>query len=138
MPRGKKSSQQSASGTNGFEPSVLQDIVSRLDELDATLASEKGKYMKRCREIAEERKGIMTEAKARGIPLKPLKTELKIRKLSHKIEEMRSELEPDDMDQAVLIREALGDYADLPLGAAAVAANERRRADSELMDDLAG
>jgi uncharacterized protein (UPF0335 family) len=116
---------------------VLQDIVSRLDELDATLASERGKFMKRCRDIAEDRKGVMTEAKARGIPLKPLKTELKIRKLSHKMEEMRSELETEDLEQAKLIQEALGDYANLPLGKAAVDAEERRQADGELVDDLA-
>lgn len=135
MPRGKRKAAQPVS--NGFDPDVLQDIVSRLDELDATLASERGKFMKRCRDIAEDRKGVMTEAKARGIPLKPLKTELKIRKLSHKMEEMRSELETEDLEQAKLIQEALGDYANLPLGKAAVDAEERRQADGELVDDLA-
>jgi hypothetical protein len=134
MPRGKRKAAQPTS--NGFDPDVLQDIVGRLDELDSTLASERGRFMKRCRDIAEDRKGVMTEAKARGIPLKPLKVELKARKLAHKIEELRSELEADDADQAVLIREALGDYADLPLGKAAVDADERRKADGELVDDL--
>jgi uncharacterized protein (UPF0335 family) len=136
MARGRKSAKQTPN-TNGFDPAVLQDVVSRLDELDATLASERGKFMKRCRDISEDRKGVMTEAKARGIPLKPLKTELKARKLAHKIEELRSELEADDAEQADLIREALGDYADLPLGKAAVDADERRKADGDLVDDLA-
>jgi uncharacterized protein (UPF0335 family) len=136
MARGRKSAKQTPN-TNGFDPAVLQDVVSRLDELDATLASERGKFMKRCRDIAEDRKGVMTEAKARGIPLKPLKTELKIRKLSHKMEEMRSELETEDLEQAKLIQEALGDYAELPLGKAAVDAEDRRQADGELVDDLA-
>lgn len=135
MPRGRRQAAQAAS--NGFDPSVLQDIVSRLDEIDSTIASERGKFMKRCRDLAEDRKGVMTEAKARGIPLKPLKVELKARKLTHKIEELRSELEADDADQAQLIRDALGDYADLPLGAAAVDAEERRKDQQDALNAAA-
>lgn len=135
MARGKRRTAQPTS--NGFDPEVLQEIVGRLDELDEMLASERGKFMKRCRDIADERKGVMVEAKARGIPLKPLKIELKARKLAHKIEELRSEMEAEDAEQATLIREALGDYADLPLGRAAVDAADKKRADAELVDDLA-
>ncbi|KAB0269013.1 hypothetical protein [Microvirga brassicacearum] len=135
MARKPRAAKKQAS-TNGFDATVLNDIVHRFDELNDELASAKGVYMKRARDIADSKRGLIEEAKSRGIATKPLKAVLKEIDLSRKIAATRSELEADDADQAELMRSALGDFADLPLGAAAVTAADKRKEDENAFDSM--
>jgi len=136
MARGRKKTALKVVSSNGFDPDVLRELVGRLDEIDAAKLSEKGKFMKRMRELNDDVKDVFKEAKARGIPTKPLRAELKVRDLLRKASDTREALEAEDAEQATLIAEALGDYADLPLGQAAVSAAQKRDHSEELADSI--
>jgi uncharacterized protein (UPF0335 family) len=110
-------------GHNGSMPpaDVLLDFTHRVENLYDELASEKGEYMNRARQIRESIARVLVEAKDAGIPKKEFKTVIKARQLENKLERIRDELEPDEVETFDQIRLALGDYADTPLGAAALA-----------------
>jgi uncharacterized protein (UPF0335 family) len=105
---------------NGFDPEVVSRFVSRLESLHSDLASEKGEYMQRCRQIRDEIKDVLQAAKDEdGIPKKALKTLIKKRELLGKIENLADFLEVDDRSAFEALEQALGDYGDTPLGQAA-------------------
>ncbi|MCZ8098171.1 MAG: DUF2312 domain-containing protein [Burkholderiales bacterium] len=124
--------------SNGIDPAVLKSLIARLDEQDAKLASAKGVYMKAAQKVAEDKKDLFTEAKSKGINPKALKTELKCRDYANKAAGLRASLEPEDAEQAELVRASLGGLAELPLGQAAVTAAEKRTSDANLADSLTG
>lgn len=112
-------------GHNGFDPAVLSSIVERIEGVFVDLDSERGSYMKKCQSLREDISNLYDEAKARGIPPKPLKKAVKARELNRKIEALRADLE-DMVDQESYdqIRQCLGDLADTPLGEAALKGKE--------------
>lgn len=83
------------------EGSVSKELCTeferRWDDLQSDLASLKGRYVSDCKEVRDDIKEMMQEAKERGIVLKPFKAHLKVRGLRNKIAEIRDELEPDDL-----------------------------------------
>lgn len=107
--------------TNGVDQEKVKSFVSRIDNLNDEIASEQGSYMKRCRELKDDIKDILEEAKSAGIPPKVLKAVLKARDLERKAEQARDDLDNEDQDIFDNIADALGVFADTPLGAAAVA-----------------
>lgn len=110
-------------GHNGGMPAaeVLLDFTHRVENLYDELASEKGEYMNRARQIRESIARVLVEAKDAGIPKKEFKTVIKARQLENRLEHLRDDLEPDEAETFDQIRLALGDYADTPLGQAALA-----------------
>lgn len=107
---------------NGFDPDIVKGYVDRIERLDDDLAHEKGVYMEACKVIHEQRAGVIQEAKDQhGISKRALKTVVKVRGLEERAERLREELEPEIQDGFDQIRLALGDYADTPLGGAALA-----------------
>jgi uncharacterized protein (UPF0335 family) len=110
-------------GHNGPMPSdeVLLDFTHRVENLYDELASEKGEYMNRARQIRESIARVLVEAKDAGIPKKEFKTVIKARQLENRLEHLRDDLEPDEVETYDAIRLALGDLGDLPLGQAALA-----------------
>lgn len=111
---------KSKAGHNGFDPAVLNSIVDRIEGVFEDLLSERGTYMLKCRRLREDIANLYEEAKARGIPQKPLKKAVKARDLVRKMEALRQELDMVDQESYDQIRHALGDLADLPLGEAAL------------------
>lgn len=109
-------------GHNGFDPDVLKSFVDRIDNLDEEIASAKGAYMKRARELRDDKNGIFDEAKDKGIPKKELKAVLKARNFQRKAEAAREDLEGESQDTFDLIAHALGEFVDTPLGQAAAQA----------------
>jgi Arc/MetJ-type ribon-helix-helix transcriptional regulator len=122
-----------AAATNGFDREKLQDIVGRIEQCFADLLSERGAYMNRCRGIREGITAAYDDAKAQGIPKKELRALVKTRELERKIAAQFAELEADEQQNYQMIQEALGDFADSPLGAAAV---ERAKKKGEALDSL--
>lgn len=97
----------------------IASFVTRYEAVNEQVLSEKGQFMRRCAQLNEDKKTILDEAKEKGVPKAALKAVLKVRDLERKVEAAYDALEDDDAAQYDDIREALGDYADTPLGAAA-------------------
>ena len=75
--------------------------------------------MERCKVITEQRASVLQEAKDQhGISKRALKTVVKVRGLETR-QRLREELEPE-IQRFLDYRPALGDYADTPLGGAAL------------------
>jgi uncharacterized protein (UPF0335 family) len=114
-----------ATGTNGLDPIKTQGFVGEIEGLMADLRSEKGAYMNRCRGIRESISSVFDKAKDSGVDRKALKHEIKVRERDRKSDEEYEDLEADQRDQVELIRNALGNYADTPLGQAAMSRAQR-------------
>ncbi|MDC7784809.1 hypothetical protein PQJ75_00890 [Rhodoplanes sp. TEM] len=105
-------------GTNEFtefEPALVQDLVERIEECKGDLDSERGAYMKRCRDIRDRIAGVFQEADARGVPSRALKKFLKVRDQIAKARAVLDDLEPKHQETVHDIAKAFGDAADLPL-----------------------
>jgi uncharacterized protein (UPF0335 family) len=77
-------------------------------------------YMTKCKGPHGDIKSILDEAKKAGVPKASLRAVVKSRELERKAVKQRAELGDLDLqDKYDLIRHALGDLADTPLGQAA-------------------
>lgn len=114
-----------SAGSNGFDPTIVQRFVKDIERHKETLLSYQGAYMKQCRDVRDLIKKSKELAKGEGIPLKQLNALLKERDLNRKIEKLRADFEDqEDLDTYDQLKEALGDFGDLPLGAAALDAKK--------------
>lgn len=103
---------------NGYNPAKVTNFVERIEALHVDIASIMGKAMEECRQVHGDIKRILDEAKEQdGIPKKALKAVVKARALERKAAEVRDDLDGEVQDSFDLVRHALGDLADLPLGA---------------------
>jgi uncharacterized protein (UPF0335 family) len=107
-------------GHNGFNPQTVNSFVARIENLHGEIDSERGKYMAACKGIRAGIKDTLDDAKDSGIPKRALKSVIKARALERKAAAVRDELEAEDQDAHDLLRQALGDLAELPLGRAAL------------------
>lgn len=107
---------------NGFDKEAVEGFVSRIENLNGDLATEKSEFMTRCKTIRGDIKDVFDEAKGAGIPKKELKRVIKRRALENKIENLREELEGDEQHNYDMLLHALGHLADTPLGGAALQA----------------
>lgn len=108
------------SGHNGFKPTEVQSFVKRVENINEQIRTVKAENAKRCRELLDEIKEVLDEAKAAGLPKKELKAQLKAIDLARKLEAVRDDLEPDEQEVFDQLAVALG-----PLGEAARAVYER-------------
>jgi uncharacterized protein (UPF0335 family) len=104
----------------------MASYVSSIEDLDAEALQEKMAYMARCAKIMERKNAVYDDAKDHGVVTKVLKAVVKARSYERKAAAVEEALEDDDGQLFIDIREALGDYADLPLGQAAVASDDER------------
>jgi uncharacterized protein (UPF0335 family) len=109
--------------SNGYNKDTVEEAVEAVEALHTELDVERGKYMVKAKAIRERINDAYTIAKQEGVPVKELKAVIKTRELERKAGEQRERLEPDEIERFDLIRDALGDLADLPLGQAALAAS---------------
>jgi hypothetical protein len=117
---------------NGFDPAIVMRFVTDIERYEEAMASKQGEYMAYCKGQRELINAALDRAKDAGVPKKELKAALKIRKLKRKIEDVCDDLEEDERETLDMIRSALGDLADTPLGmAAAGAAAIDEKADDE-------
>ena len=112
-------------GSNAIDPTTAQRFVGELDRCDEELLTLRGEYMQRCKTVRERKADWMEQAEAAGIPRSGLKVELKRRNLARKIKTLEADAGEEVVETADMIRDALGGFADMPLGAAAVEAVER-------------
>jgi hypothetical protein len=113
-----------ASPATENEPSAehVQEAVNALEKLDADLLVEKMAYMKRCKDIRKIKADEYDSASNRGISKKLLKKKIKERDLKRKVDGVTKDLEEDERSEYQMLSEKLGEFADTPLGQAALAA----------------
>jgi hypothetical protein len=107
-------------GRNRATPSEAASFVDKFEEMEAEIASERGVFMAKCKAIRERQSELLDDAKSQGVAKKIVKALVKRLSLLRKADEQIDDLEDDDRAYAVDIFQALGGFADLPLGAAAV------------------
>jgi uncharacterized protein (UPF0335 family) len=122
MPRKKKQDGQAAPGkSNAFDPKHVRFAVESIESLKADIATVMAEALNECRSIHQQIKHVYQDAKGEhGIPKKALKSVIKARELERKAQAVREDLEDDVQDEHDMLRHALGDLADLPLGRAAL------------------
>jgi hypothetical protein len=107
-------------GRNRANGEEAASFVDKYEDLEREKLREKMSYMERCRRITEQQKELLDDAKSKGIAKKVVRNVAKARELEAKVKDLLDDLEDDDKSMFIDIRKALGDYADLPLGVAAV------------------
>lgn len=107
-----------ADGSNGY--GKVATFVAEISEHLEALLSLQMTYMadaKRERGLIND---IKKRAKAEGIPTKELNAVLKTLDLERKVERIRDDMEEENQVTYDLMMDALGDYKNTPLGAAAL------------------
>jgi uncharacterized protein (UPF0335 family) len=113
-------------GRNRATPDEMASFVDAYEVMEREKLDRKMAYMAECAKIAGRQKDLVDDAKGQGLNGKVLRSVVKARALERKADAVYEELEDDDANLHKDIREAIGDYADLPLGAAAVASDDER------------
>jgi uncharacterized protein (UPF0335 family) len=130
-PRNAGADQNPHEDKRNAKDSVAQRWTAEIERHFATLESMRGEYMNECKQVRELISECYDRAKDAGLPKKAMKAVIKTRQLQKKIEGLREDLAEDGLDEDYdTIRLALGDLADLPLGAAALKDKEPNPIDS--------
>jgi uncharacterized protein (UPF0335 family) len=98
-----------AKPTNGFNKDKLQSYITRCETIADEAASEIGSAMKKKKDDTNE---VLEEAKAEGIPTRPMKALLRRRAALRKVDEATAELSDEDLASFDAITESLGDWAE--------------------------
>jgi uncharacterized protein (UPF0335 family) len=99
----------------------IETFLESIDGVDDELASLRGAYMQQCKRPRDQLREIMAEIKDAGHNMKAFRVLLRHHRDERKHADRVAGLEPEDADD---LQRMLGDYAETPLGAAAV---ERQR-----------
>ena len=112
---------------NGYEDDDLSSIVTDIEELEAEKKAVMAAALQECGQITKRIKNKFAEAKDDlAIPLKPLKAMLKLRKKQREMDAIVADVPEEFGEMLESMQAALGDFADTPLGEAAVGAVKRR------------
>lgn len=120
-------------GTNKPTPSEAASYVDKFLEHEKEIDTLRSEFMTKCKKVREAQGELLDDAKSKGVPKKVIKTLSAIKVRKQKNEQALADLD-DDKTYAVDIMKALGGFADLPLGAAAV---ERETAPADGKDPIA-
>lgn len=107
-------------GRNRANAQEAGSFVDKFEDLEKQIDALKIEHMNKVRKIRGQQGELLDDAKSQGVPKKVVKAIADARKFERKAKERLDDLEDDDKSFAVDIRKALGDFSDLPLGAAAV------------------
>jgi hypothetical protein len=121
-------------GGNGYDRQALEKLLREIDHADSELLSLKGEYMQSCKGPREIIAGVFEQAKESGIPRAAFRVLVKNRRLDRQMNGNVDGLEADQQAEYEQLCDALGDFVDLPLGAAA--ARRARPAGEASLDSL--
>ena len=107
--------------TNAPAEEDVQAALRNIEDRYADLASERGVYMQKCKRIREGMSDDYDRASDKGISKKLLKKIVKEREYERKIDALTIDLEPDERSELEMLVEKLGEFANTPLGKAAMA-----------------
>jgi len=91
-----------------------------IDREDGELATLKGEYMQRCQGPRGRIKSVMAAAKEAGVNTVAFRATVAKHRAARKLHDRLENLEADDRYAFDMIQEALGEFGDTPLGAAAL------------------
>jgi hypothetical protein len=117
---------------NGFNPDQLSNHLRIIDEADDELASLLGTYRADCKGPRARVKNAMAMAKDQGINMTAFRELVAAHRAQRKIEKRVADLEADDHDDFQAMVEALGEFGDTPLGAAAINRAKKPRGEEAL------
>jgi hypothetical protein len=130
-------------GNNMVDEAKVAGYLEKVERVLQEIASEQGAYMARVKSLKADINGILDQAKdVDGIPKKEFKDGIDILQSSIKLRKKLTDKESDQRHMILAIigqrvREELGDFADLPLGAAAVdAASGGHSVDESLQEPV--
>lgn len=109
-------------GTSAINSTDAKRWVGEIEKLDEEILSIKMRNAAEQKAVKERKKSCFERAEAAGLPMEALKLELFRRDQDRKRKERESDAGEDRVELADMIRTALGDFANLPLGGAAVIA----------------
>lgn len=98
----------------------LARFLSEIRKCDDELDTLKGEHMARCKAVRERKSAWMTQIGDAGFDVAAVKFNLKADKLEAAVRRHREGAEEDTVETADAIKARLGEFAGLPLGAAAV------------------
>ena len=104
----------------------VQSAVHNIELGHGELLRERGVYMQKCRKIREAIANDYEQAADHGISKKLLKKVVKERELERRIAGLTDDLEPDEINEHQMLLEKLGEFANTPLGSAALQRAEAR------------
>ena len=99
-------------GTNTFDPRLVEETVTKIENLGKELDTEKSEYMLRCKDVRSDIRIVYDEAKEAGITRAVLKAKIKERALRKKVANCRASLESEQIDMFDQISSALKDIFD--------------------------
>jgi hypothetical protein len=113
---------KTATVENSNSPSAeqIQSAVAAIEGRYAELLAERMASMGRCRHIRAAMREDFATAKADGIRPKILRKICKERELERTINALYDDFEDDEKSEAAMLVEKLGDFANSPLGQAAI------------------
>jgi uncharacterized protein (UPF0335 family) len=106
--------------SNGFKPEQIKGYLDEIDDADDELDRLKGEHMQRCKRPRQQIKETIREAKDAGINTRALRVVIADHRAKRKLERRVNEMEADDADDYAAMQDALGEFGDTPLGAAAL------------------
>lgn len=104
---------------NGFDKKLTTLYVTEYEKIEDGIATRKGEYMAWAKGERERQSEVLERAKDSGLPKKDLKDVIKIRQLQGRIDDIVDNEDEERAETIEMIRHALGDLADTPLGQAA-------------------
>lgn len=124
-------------GSNGYDPAELQRYLEAVEREHDELDSLKSQHMLNCKGPRGRIKETIEAVREADINVVAFRVALKQRLAERKHEKRVAELEDDDADAYERIEQALGAFADTPLGEATLKrARPKRQKKSEALDSL--
>lgn len=121
-------------GANGATPAQIKESFDSIIFHYEELATERGEYMQRCKQIRERMAEEYDLAADRGVTRRVLRAKVKEFLAQEKLQAIRESLEDDDRSEFDQLTEVLGDFGGTPLGQAAL---DRAKDRDETLDELA-
>ena len=97
---------RSTAKPNTVDPKIVNSILDRWDDIQDQRASLLGAFRAECKEFKDSEKGLLEEAKARGVDPKLLKKDIKRRKLLRQVREIEDGVSKDFIAEWEAIVEA--------------------------------
>lgn len=80
---------------NTANPEIVNQLLDRWDAIQERRESDRGKFRAQCKEHKDSETAILTEAKARGVNPKLLKTDIRVRRLRRQIAEIETAIDDE-------------------------------------------
>ena len=105
---------------DAYDGGEIARYLDTIDREDGELATLKGEYMQRCQGPRGRIKSVMAAAKEAGVNTVAFRATVAKHRAARKLHDRLENLEADDRYAFDMIQEALGEFGETPLGAAAL------------------